>query len=140
MKILSSIYQELINNCSFKVELGGILGLTSDIITHYQFDEPTDISEYYYHPNTENLNTIISKWQNEGIVFTGIFHSHPTGITNLSFDDEKYINNIMHSVPLSTLYFPIVSPGKEIYFHRAELKNNMVIIYDEPITIVYDLL
>lgn len=61
MKISKIVYQSLISNCSFNSESGGILGLTSDVITHYQFDTPIDSSEYYYHPNTQNLNLIISK-------------------------------------------------------------------------------
>lgn len=137
MKILSSVYQEIISNCSLTIESGGIIGLSSDIITHYQFDVPTDLSQYYYQPNTDNLNSVIYEWQQNNIQFAGIFHSHPTGITSLSANDEEYIKVIMNSIPLSTLYFPIVAPKTNIQFYKASIsQNDMVIISNEPITLV----
>lgn len=136
MKILSSVYQEIISNCSSTIESGGIIGLSSDIITHYQFDIPTDLSQYYYQPNTDNLNSVIQEWQQNNIQFAGIFHSHPTGITSLSVNDKEYIKEIMHTVPLTPLYFPIVAPASKIQLYKASLEqDDIVIISNEPITI-----
>lgn len=136
MKISKIVYQSLIGNCSCNSESGGILGLTSNIITHYQFDTPIDLSEYYYRPNTQNLNLIISKWQECEITFAGIFHSHPTGITSLSFGDESYIKDIMQAVSLSPLYFPIIAPRKGMKFYKATFKNDTTIITNEEVEIV----
>lgn len=131
MKISKIVYQSLISNCSSNSESGGVLGLTSDVITHYQFDTPIDSSEYYYHPNTQNLNLIISKWQKFGVDFAGIFHSHPTGITSLSFGDENYIKDIMQTIFLSPLYFPVIAPKNGIQFYKATFKNDTIITNEE---------
>lgn len=136
MKILKNVYQAIVNDCSTYSEVGGIIGITSDIITHYKFDTPIDLSEYYYHPNTQNLNLIISKWEECGITFAGIFHSHPTGITSLSFGDENYIKDIMQAVSLSPLYFPVIAPKNGMQFYKANFDNGKINITLESVDIV----
>lgn len=136
MKILSNVYFELINNCSLITESGGIIGITYDTITHYQFDKPDDISEYCYYPNVENLNTIIREWQKENIEFAGIFHSHPTGVTSLSHNDEEYIRDIMNAIQIFPLYFPVIAPMKSVQLYKAEIDNNGICICNDPITIL----
>lgn len=136
MKILKNVYQAIVNDCSTSSEVGGILGVTSDIITHYQFDTPIDLSEYFYRPNTKSLNLAISEWQKLGIAFAGIFHSHPTGITSLSFGDETYIKKIMRVISLSPLFFPIIAPQNEMQLYKATLENSEITIITEPIDIV----
>lgn len=71
-----------------------------------------------------------------GVAFAGIFHSHPTGITSLSFGDESYIKDIMRAISLSPLYFPVIAPNSGMQFYKANFDNGKINIILEPIDIV----
>lgn len=140
MFISDSIYYKIIFECpAVPPESGGILGGTEGIITQYQFDPSMAVNAYdQYVPSVNKLNHRICGWQNCGIQFYGIYHSHFLGGTNLSNGDIKYINKIMLSMPagVSTLFFPVVFPQKTMIAYRADRHGNCVHIVRDEIRIL----
>ena len=136
MILLKTIYDKIINNCSTAlVETGGIIGGKRNIITHFILDGENELnSTQHYYPNIDNLNSCIKIWQNEGILFYGIVHSHFHEDKELSFGDKQYIQKIMQAMPreIKFLYFPIVLPQNELVsFKAVRMKDNINIIYDD---------
>jgi len=136
MRINEKIYELIINKCSNNsIETGGIIGGKNNVVTKFVFDERTDLgSKRHYHPDIEKFNICIENWQNEGIRFYGIVHSHFSEEKELSFGDMQYIQIIMRAMPkyIRSLYFPIVLPSKElISFKALRAKNEIAIINDD---------
>ena len=103
-------------------EAGGILGSRNGCICAFVYDPGTpDISRNCYTPDVDFLNSVIEQWQEEGITFCGIVHSHPAGHRKLSNVDLAYIQTIMNCMPESVqeLFFPIVIPGEGIFPYLA---------------------
>lgn len=138
MKLKRTIYNELLNSCPDNpVEVGGILGSADGVVMTYMFDNGK--SEYgKYSPNVNFINNTMCLWDEQGIDFAGMFHSHYPSGKNLSYADKEYIKAIMLSIGdnYSFLYFPIVIPKKEIISYKAELKNEKVIISFDKIYII----
>lgn len=115
-------------------ETGGILGSRDgNIITHVVMDKQEDETQYMccYSPNIEFLNFCVEGWQQEDILFKGIFHTHFAGVRSLSFADREYITNIMNAMPteIKDLYFPIyVLPNRELVVYRASRRNTEIYI------------
>lgn len=115
-------------------EAGGILGSSDGCICAFVYDPGTpDMSRNCYTPDVDFLNRIIEQWQDQGIAFCGIVHSHPPGQQNLSEADLEYIQTILNCIPkqIHALYFPIVIPGEGIFPYLAK-RNGAVI----PIPII----
>lgn len=138
MKIKTAIYYQILDNCPCTpVEVGGIIGADDEVINHFAIDE--DGFEYgRYSPNTEYLNQIISEWENKGISFWGIYHSHYPSGEKLSNADVEYIKAIMLSVGdyYKELYFPVVIPKKKIFSYKAKLNDGVVIISNDQICLI----
>ena len=117
-------------------EAGGILGSKNGCICAFVYDPGTpDMSRNCYTPDVVFLNRVIEQWQEEGITFCGIVHSHPPGQSNLSEADLDYIQNIMDCMPeaIQELYFPVVIPGDSIFPHLAQ---RGVAVSSDKITII----
>ncbi len=120
-------------------ETGGILGSSAgQKIDRVIMDEP-HISRgrmCSYSPNVAFLNKNIEIWQNDGIVFQGIFHTHFMNIETLSLADKEYITAIMKAMPndVEYLYFPVfVLPKRKLISFKAVMKSENVEIYHDEI-------
>lgn len=123
MTIYRHIYDTLI--CAFPPvppEAGGLLGSSDGCICAFVYDPGTpDMTRGCYTPNIPFLNGVISQWQEQGITFSGIVHSHPPGQSGLSEADLSYICTIMEHMPpqIQALYFPVVIPGEGVFSYQA---------------------
>lgn len=93
-------------------ESGGMLG-TSDggkTIDHFYFDNTAVMTANTYSPDIATLNRIINQWDEQGVRFCGIIHSHPLGSRKPSHEDVEYAQRILENMelPNGTLYTPIV--------------------------------
>lgn len=139
MRILSDVYARIIQCPSVPPERGGILGMKNDVVCSCVFDtslSPTNSAVYI--PNVDFLNTKICEWEQKGIAFSGIFHSHPANQPELSSDDIEYIKVIFQSMPttIKTLYFPIVLPNVALVSFKAIYKKDAVHILEDKIKII----
>lgn len=103
-------------------EAGGILGSRNGCICAFVYDPGTpDMSRNCYTPNVDFLNQVIDQWQEQGITFCGIVHSHPSGHSKLSKPDLSYIQIILDYMPeqIQELFFPIIIPGEGIFPYLA---------------------
>ena len=93
-------------------ETGGILGTSDDgkTIDHFFFDEKASVSGVTYSPDTDTLNDVIEKWNDEGVMFCGFIHSHPRGCISPSGGDYFYAERILScmKLPNDTMVMPIV--------------------------------
>ncbi len=106
-------------------ETGGIIGGKNEEITEYWIDK-TALKEKNmcrYTPDVDAINEQIRKWNQNNIVFLGIFHTHYFGVRTLSKGDIEYMYKIMRVMPSSVdvLYFPIiVFPEKEMVLYAIK--------------------
>ena len=113
--------------------------MKNDVVCSCVFDtslSPTNSAVYI--PNVDFLNTKICEWEQKGIAFSGIFHSHPANQPELSSDDIEYIKVIFQSMPttIKTLYFPIVLPNVALVSFKAIYKKDAVHILEDKIKII----
>lgn len=137
MKITKEVLERIIKSYpAVPPENGGIIGSKNGIICEYFHDiNPHNYDFAIYEPNTELLNKTILLWQEQGIDFQGIVHSHLPEENSLSGADKEYIKQIFETLPreITCLYFPIVLPNtKQIFSYKASFKNKTILIeYDE---------
>lgn len=138
MKISKTAYQSLLKLPTPPPEIGGILGGTAASIEHIIIDTPESSAEGRYVPNVKFLNHRIRAWNNRGIFFFGIFHTHAQNWKGLSQADMKYITSIMLSMPPAAqkLYFPVVHPMLSVENYLAERVENKVYIIHDDIEII----
>lgn len=122
-------------------ESGGILGYDKhSIISEIAFDKPTVVTHpCSYYPNVNYLNGIIKEWNDNGIKFAGIFHTHFLDVETLSVGDKIYIRKILSSIPvdIDKLYFPIYTlPGRKLILYSAYLIEDNLIINREHFKII----
>lgn len=135
-KVVSKIFE---NIGDVPPEIGGIIGASDLCIDYVAVDIGfTGVKACSYMPNVKFLNDVIKEWQEEGVEFKGIFHSHYFGIKTLSDGDKKYIRLIMRSMPveIESLYFPIaVMPERELVVYKAYRYKEKVKIESEKLII-----
>ena len=139
VKISRNTFYSMLNNLSsVPPESGGILGRIGDTITSVFFDVGLQCSNYSYIPDRQKLNLTIQKWRERGIVFCGLFHSHPSGGEFLSESDIQYAERILRSFPKDkqTLLFPIVIPKEKVVFYCARIKDNRIVVSEENAVLV----
>lgn len=123
-------------------ESGGILGCNfSGTISNIIFDKIAnrDTCPCSYSPNTNYLNKCIADWENQGVAFAGIFHTHIGNSTVLSDGDGEYIKDIICCMPeyIDHLYFPVLSlPEKTITCYLATRTKNEITIVNDELTII----
>lgn len=138
MRITTKQYEEIMKMVNpIPPESGGILGSRDDMIVATFYDKGIKTEKMCsYIPNVNLLNDIIAKWNEENIVFSGIFHTHYFGVRTLSCGDRNYIEKIMMSMPneVSELYFPIiVMPQKEMIVYKAIKSENQILIQEDVV-------
>lgn len=136
MKMKKCVWEKLNSMISERPpEIGGILGSADGItVTEVILDQPLEIPKRAcsYSPNTASLNSCIQRWEEAGIRFVGIFHTHFAGVKTLSRGDMRYIFTIMAAMPerISQLYFPVlVFPQREMVVYiaaRDEIHEEML--------------
>ena len=140
MRIQKEIYHSILTSVKdIPPESGGILGEKDGIIQFVVYDDGVkDGKLCSYTPNVEKLNVVIWEWQEQNILFCGIFHIHFFGVETLSEGDIKYINGIMEQMPeeIKILYFPIlVLPQREFVVYVANREQKTIQIKKEDIVI-----
>lgn len=141
------ISQKVIDNINCQIsdyypETGGILGsrdgtTATDVIIEKPLKTHGDYCRY--EPDVSFFNTCIAEWQNQGITFIGLFHTHFANVETLSDADRKYIITIMSTLPdeIDSLFFPIfVLPKRELKGFCARREHDSVTINEEKIEIV----
>ena len=79
-------------------ERGGILGGTADgTVLRFYADHPRCSAPDRYEPNTAELNDVLARWHEEGLVFLGMVHSHPASFPRLSYPDTLYAREILRA-------------------------------------------
>ena len=139
MKILSDVYDQIIQCPSVPPEKGGILGVKNAVVCSCCFDNNlSQTNSAVYIPNVDFLNAKIREWEKKGITFGGIFHSHPKNQPELSADDIEYIKLIFQAMPTSikTLYFPIVLPNVALVSFKVINQEDAVHILEDKIKII----
>ena len=103
-RMTKDVYQLIINSCpNNQTETGGILGGKNSVISEFVFDAGLDSKESgCYYPDTVTLNRCVSDWEQHGIDFYGIAHSHFREHTELSSGDKEYIKDSHYS----SYYYP----------------------------------
>lgn len=92
------------------IETGGILGEKNGIICEFYFDKNAKCDKCEYVPEINDLNKVIEKWHEEGLLFIGIAHSHPNGFDMPSQNDGLYAKIILSTnAHLKRLVFPIIT-------------------------------
>lgn len=139
MKILSEVYDQIIQCPSVPPEKGGILGVKNGAVCSCCFDNNlSQTNNAVYIPDVDFLNAKIQEWEEKGISFGGIFHSHPINQPELSVDDIEYIKVIFQAMPASikSLYFPIVLPNVALVSFKAIRQGDAIYIHEDKITII----
>lgn len=142
LKIKRNILSEIGSNTeNIHFETGGILGSKdNEAITDIVFD--LGINQNHpcsYTPDTDYLNDVIMQWENDSIMFCGIFHTHFCNVKSLSNGDKRYIYEILKSMlpDVKSLYFPIyILPDKELVPYLAYIDNDNLGIKEELIEII----
>ncbi len=117
MKIIESIYNEMLHTLPTDYETGGIIGGTDGTVTCAVFDAvQRSESPCCYIPNVELFYSSIAAWQETGTEFYGLFHSHLGKLDILSNANIQYVEKILHALNyiVTALCFPIVIPNKRI--------------------------
>ena len=142
MIILKSTLELLNKNIKdIRFECGGIIGSSrNEVIDKIVLDkgEHPNIARCSYAPDTAFLNDHILRWQQQGIRFSGVFHTHFVGVKTLSKADEKYIKTIMNAMPkeIKYLYFPIfVLPERQLVGYVAKMNTNGIDIVPDEVFI-----
>lgn len=140
MKINKTAYDlilNLVDPYDYK-EKGGIIGGNNGITTEFVFDEGENDALGNYYPNVDKLNYLIDCWQNNGIEFYGIVHSHCSYEDFLSGEDKEYIKSIMRAMPddVDRLYFPIVTKKRELTAYKASKRGGGAIVITNDIIII----
>ena len=88
MRISRETYNSMLKSVKdIPPESGGILGEKNGIIQFVIYDEGVKNEKMCsYTPNAEKLNLVIREWQEQGILFCGIFHTHFFGVKTFLFN------------------------------------------------------
>lgn len=146
MRLTRKVYDSLISCPPVPPEVGGILGAEDKgVISHIYIDRgrPCERGGMYI-PRTDILNRILEEWNERGIEFMGMFHTHAPMWNNLSKGDKEYIRDILEAMSVDnedtsavcSLYFPLVFPQSHILACMVELKEGSLSIGCEDVTII----
>ena len=122
-------------------ETGGLLGSSDgmcvDTIVMDRYGTQ-NVKLCSYCPNVTFFNQCIRQWQDQNIIFMGIFHTHFVGVRTLSSGDREYINAIMSAMPeqIDVLYFPLyVLPDRQLVCYKAKRTDKGICIEQEDVMI-----
>ena len=118
MKIQKKVYQDLMQQLctgAARREVGGIIGGCGGCVTAFFLDCNTLSSHpCCYMPDVAKLNTVIQAWNQDSILFMGVFHTHYHA-DSLSSQDQRYAQAILAAAAraeIRTVYFPVISLEK----------------------------
>ena len=137
MTIKKEIHDSLVEHCPPVLpETGGLIGGRNDIVTTFMLDRPGAHGRYA--PDVNRLNKTIAEWQERGISFYGLWHSHCTGGEELSTPDVIYIKKIMQAMPgsITQLYFPLVFPGDKLLPFVATRSSDNVHVEKDSLSLI----
>lgn len=115
--ITAEVYEQIRNTIGRrKPEHGGILGSSDgQHIDYYYFDKTASRTSSSYTMDTDALNKVINRWNDNGIQMVGIIHSHPHGINRPSYGDMETAKHIIESIDVQGKFFtPIVQVSPEL--------------------------
>lgn len=120
MVMKEAAFRAMLEVCpSAPPEVGGLLGSTEKgVVDWICFDAGAPRKDRnQYVPDTGILNAVLTAWEDEGIRFVGIWHTHPAAQAGLglSVDDRSYIAKIQQAMPekVAGLNFPVVIPENQ---------------------------
>lgn len=133
----------------WRAERGGMLGgdLETGVIRHYHYDAEAHRTRGSYTPDHEELTRVLrDAWNPVDIRLLGFVHSHPPGLTEPSYGDVDYAQEILdHITDLPFLVMPIVRTARDGQFrvfpyviHRGDDREDPVeecrfgLVDDEP--------
>lgn len=98
-------------------EQGGALGMDKNgVVTHFYHDEDASVSGCTYTPSNKEITQVIQRWEQDGIRFCGMIHSHPGTAGVPSPGDMEYAERILAAMPetlAGTMHMPIVTVDPE---------------------------
>ena len=80
-------------------EAGGILGQKGTIISDFEFDKGQNSCPLKYVPDVSRLNKCLAAWNDAGISFCGMIHTHINGYHKLTNSDIDYGRKILAAFP-----------------------------------------
>ena len=120
--------------CSKTEEQGFLLGsrLKLNCIDYCNYLPAHKSGKYYYEPNAEAANEIIRTWEEEGICFCGLIHSHVVDKKELSENDIEYAKVLCNTYGLPVFWFAIAVVEKRnidfIFWSVKEEKTGEIIL------------
>lgn len=115
-----------------KPEHGGALGMdtkTGQIVRFYLDDQGARTS-VEYSPDAEKITEIINSWEEEGIAFCGMIHSHPGQFCQPSEGDYRYAKRILAAMP-QTLKGRFLMPILTINVKQSTARIQAFAVYGE---------
>lgn len=109
-----------------------------EAISHYVFDSTGISSPVSYTPDHTRLNEVLEAWNNEGVDFLGIIHSHDHSCPYPSCGDLAYACRMLLSNPsLEEILMPIVTLDPfSIHMYRVSLGDRKPIVRREDWSIL----
>lgn len=121
-------------------ETGGILGEYKGVISANYFDEGLKSGNMCsYIPDIKKLNSVIKEWQQNDILFRGIYHTHFGSSGTFSMTDRVYIKKILKNMPdeIGELYFPLViMPERQMVCYIAKIAFGKLVVVKEQMVII----
>ena len=128
--IKSELYLEIIAYFSSSPpEKGGIFGGNCNVITHFNKDPISKQCLGCYIPSVNYFNPIITMWENNGITFMGLIHSHRRKAI-LSEPDLNYAAKIINASGRSVILGVFVYETNKLYFYRLLKRDNELLVID----------
>lgn len=138
MFILDTVYNEIREQLgSFEPERGGALyGIRCyPCVTHFEYDHAAETTGASYIPSVQLIGNVQRVESETGLEFKGIIHSHPTGLTRPSGQDEWAASKFFEINPhRSSIAMPIVQvlvagaamPARFLHWYRVERSRSNV--------------
>lgn len=96
-------------------EHGGAFGkdIRTGCITRFYYDRTATETGGTYSPDTKAVSAAMRRWEQEGVEFCGMIHSHPAGFPQPSAYDLRYAADIIRAMPNTLtegiMHMPIVT-------------------------------
>lgn len=86
--------------CYQGIERGGMLGMKDNVISSFFFDkEGSNHAKKQSYMPSKSLSAEIDHWNDNGILFVGLVHSHPDDAPYLSCRDIEFANAMLNQNP-----------------------------------------
>ena len=105
-------------------ETGGILGSREGKLQAFFYDEKGSCSKKCYIPDVECLNRQIKKWNEDGLEFAGIVHSH-WDKKELSAQDIRYARQVVRVFGRDIIMGVFVYNVGQLYLYKVSEEKVM---------------